>query len=104
MSMDTCLITGADFLDVTQDRWIHGDLHQFIDVLIFNANGCEWHPCADVPLPGDSLAVKAPIYYEKNKQIVFPILLAEFNEAAHAFLTKNLRETESQIITFGKPH
>ena len=84
-----CLITGANFLDSEQNKWIHGDLHQLHDTMIFNANGCEWQA---TPMPEGSMAVRADYYYERNSQIVFPLEFASFNDYANAYLTEMLNK------------
>lgn len=35
--MSTCIITGCDLVDLTQCRWVHGDLHTVGDTWVFNA-------------------------------------------------------------------
>lgn len=97
----TCLITGADFLDMNTKRWIHGDLHQLYDILIFNATGCTWTDATVDALPEDSLAVRCDVFYEKNNQIVFPLGLCVFNEAANRFLNNLMRAEEPRIIVPG---
>lgn len=94
-----CLITGADFLDPAGRRWIHGDLHQLLNILIFNAAGCKWIDGEETPLDSESLAVYSTVFFERNNTIVFPIELAVFNNNAHEFLVKDLNKTESRIIT-----
>lgn len=96
-----CLITGCNFLDVEGRQWIHGDLHQLHDTLIFNANGCEWKRCIEDPLPAEEMAVLSPVFYEKNSQIVFPLAACQFNEAAHKYIGEQMRLEEKQIIVFG---
>lgn len=34
--MPKCLITGCTLLDDSQERWVHGDLHQVGDTYVFN--------------------------------------------------------------------
>ena len=84
-----CLITGADFLDTEKEQWIHGDLHQIHDTLIFNASGCEWKP---MPMPDGAMAIRADYYYERNGQIVFPLEFAAFNDYANKYLTEMLNK------------
>lgn len=86
-----CLITGADFLDVEGKRWIHGDLHQLLEIMIFNAHGCAWVAADESPLPDDSLAVRCDIFHEVHNIITFPLALCVFNGNAHKYLTAALR-------------
>lgn len=99
--MTQCLITGCDFLDVEQKRWIHGDLHQMFNILIFNASGCEWYDCIDTPMNPENRMVRAEQFYEKNNVIVFPLELSAFNDVAHKFLLGKIKDEEKQIIVFG---
>lgn len=85
-----CLITGCEFLDPVKRMRIHGDLHQLMNVLIFNANGCEWESAEENPLGADEKAVMCPVFYEKNKQIVFPLEMAQFNLAANVYLNDEM--------------
>lgn len=101
MSTSQCLITGADFLDVERQRWIHGDLHQLLDILIFNATGCAWVAAIESPLPEGSMAVRCDVFFEKNNVLVFPLALSNFNEEANRYLNKLIKAEQSQIITFG---
>lgn len=87
-----CLITGADFLDTEQNKWIHGDLHQLHDTLIFNASGCQWNQIEQKPLPDGAMAIRADYYYERNGQIVFPLEFAAFNDHANHYLTEMLNK------------
>ena len=103
MNNSQCILTGANFLDVTGKRWIHGDLHQLGDIMIFNASGCEWVPCEEILFPEEEKGLYSEFFYEKNYQIVFPLATTCFNEAAHKFLTAGM-DAESiglpRIFTF----
>lgn len=88
MNSVQCLITGCEFLDPIAKRYIHGDLHQMFDILIFNANGCEWIDAEANPLSAEDKAVLCADFYEKNGQIVFPLQLAQFNLAANLYLNQ----------------
>jgi hypothetical protein len=87
-----CLITGADFLDTENERWIHGDLHQLFDALILDATGCQWYDLKDRPLSDGALVVRADYHYEKNSQIVFTLQDAMFNDHANRYLTEMLNK------------
>lgn len=89
-----CIITGCNFLDVTQKRWVHGDLHQLLNILVFNANGCIWQFCVDEPMPEDECCVRCDIFYEKNNVLVFPLELSQFNYAANKYLNESMRLEE----------
>lgn len=90
MNHSTCLITGCEFLDVEQRRWIHGDLYQLVDSLILDASGCHWSKCDEVPLDPEAFIVICPVHYEKGSQVVFPLALAQFNAPANKFLNDNM--------------
>jgi len=104
MSHGSCIITGCEFLDVVNKRWIHGDLHQLVDILIFNAKGCGWLDCVDSPLDPEAKMVRCEVYFEKNEMLVFPLAMSAFNDVAHKYLIDTIRKEEKQIITFGKGH
>ncbi len=102
MIQSQCLITGCDFLDAENLRYIHGDLHQLFNVLIFNASGCKWMAVSEKePMNPEHRMVRALGFYEKNNVIVFPLEFAQFNEVAHKFLASMIKLEEKQIITFG---
>jgi hypothetical protein len=102
MSNGQCIITGCNFLDVDEAKWVHGDLYQFFDTLIFNYGDLQWFICAKNPLDPTTKMVRADHYFEKNGMLVFPLAIAGFNEHAHKHLMDMLRAEEKQIITFGK--
>lgn len=87
-----CLITGCEFLDTEQERWIHGDLHQLFDAMIFDATGCEWHNMADKPMADGAMVIRADYFYEKNSQIVFTLQDTMFNDYANKYLTEMLNK------------
>jgi hypothetical protein len=93
MNSVKCLITGCNFVDPIGQKWIHGDLHQLLDILIFNANGCEWQ---FEPMVTTDMAVLCPDFYEKNNQIVFPLQLAQFNLAANMYVNGMLEREKEQ--------
>lgn len=100
--MSDCIITGCTFVDSDNLRAIRGDLHQLMDILIFNASGCEWFDVSEAkPLKESDMMVRASRFYEKNSVIVFPLMIAQFNDVAHEYLVKSIRDEQSQIITFG---
>jgi len=92
MSPLRCLITGADFFDASHERWIHGDLHQLLDTMIFDATGCQWYQTAQRPLPEGSLTITAEHFYEKNNVLVFPLQLTLFNDHANRYLNEMLNK------------
>ena len=101
MSNGQCLITGCDFLDEAQNRWVHGDLHQFFDCLIFNYAGCQWQHNATENLNAEEKIVKCPNFFEKNNLLIFPLALSQFNLTANAYLTEMMAKEAKRIITFG---
>lgn len=101
MNVSRCLITGVWFLDPVQERIIKGDLHQVaIVILVVNSIGCEWVYNMDIP-PG-SMAIQCPVFYEKGKQLVFPLELCRFNVEANAYINQTVKHSE--IILPGDLH
>ncbi len=92
----TCLITGAEFLDPVSKRRIHGDLHQLLNILIFNSHGCHWESAEANPLTAEDKAVSCPVFYEAHGQIVFPLEASEFNLAANIYLNKQLEDDKKR--------
>jgi hypothetical protein len=93
MNSVQCLITGCNFVDPIGQKWIHGDLHQLMDILIFNAHGCEWQ--FEPMEPGD-MAVLCPDFYEKHGQIVFPLALSQFNLAANMYINDMIEKEKAR--------
>jgi hypothetical protein len=112
MSPLRCLITGADFLDTDHQRWIHGDLHQLLDTMIFDATGCQWNYVAEKPLPESSMTLRADHFHEKNNVLSFPLQLTLFNDNANNYLTEMLNKVEKDLgpmisvimVDLGKPN
>jgi hypothetical protein len=92
----TCLITGAEFLDPVSKRRIHGDLHQLMNILIFNSYGCHWESAEEKPLDANDRAVSCPVFYEAHGQIVFPLEACEFNLAANIYLNKQIEDDKKR--------
>lgn len=84
----TELVKGIRFF--AGHAWIQGDLHQLLNVLILDATGNTWKTKAEHPLSADDMLIRAPVWYEANSLLVFPLELAEFNLAANILLNKIL--------------
>lgn len=97
MAIYECIITGADFLDPVQKKYIHGDLFQMGDMLIFNGGKNVWVDAVAKPLPPASLAVMCEEFFERQGVIVFPLLLCQFNLAANLHLNKQMDEQDKLI-------
>lgn len=95
MNLPECVLTGVDFYDPQEVRWVRGDLHRLGDAYIVTANTTNSHNCAwqyGQPRPGDMVvtAMQAA-YFERRGVIVFTTAVAMFNDAAEAYLKQSLR-------------
>lgn len=65
MTGNPCLITGCDFLDLVQNRWVHGDLFRVGDTYIFNPVKDRWmNPLWHYQSEPSKMLVKSDEYVE----------------------------------------
>ena len=86
-----CLITGADFCDVGENRWAHGDLFCLGENYIFNAcltseGGADW--TEGLPYAGSRalLCMDMEATFEKRGVLVASKAGCCLSAAAHAYL------------------
>lgn len=86
--LPTCLITGCCLND--GGSYIHGDLHAFGSVFIFNAcineNGEANRVYGGEPSSDKIVSCENSFVFERRAVIIFPIASARFNQAAKEYL------------------
>jgi O-acetylhomoserine/O-acetylserine sulfhydrylase-like pyridoxal-dependent enzyme len=94
-AMSRCIITGCDLVDITECRWVHGDLHTVGGVWVFNAcldskGEAAWS--GKIP-PGSPYAKALHIwdnvvdsYFERRGVIVLNPAACRLNSAAQEYL------------------
>lgn len=91
MNLPECILTGCDFYDPMEVRWVHGDLHRLGDVYILNGcttkGNCDWQ--YGTANPG-AMVVSATqsAYFEKRGVIVFTAAVANFNDHAEQYMRR----------------
>lgn len=90
-----CLITGCEFIDAAHpESYLHGDLHRFGDVYIFNAildgNGEATRIDTRHLTPYSRIITAIGAVFERRGVIVFQRTAAVLNNEARAYIEKGV--------------
>lgn len=86
--MAQCIITGCDLIDMTQDRWCHGDLFEDAGLYVFNAclkdGETAWNYSSDGL--GEKLITVCGEFFERRAVIAFPHSCGQLSEEAIKYI------------------